>query len=240
MNMVANAIIQQAHALTPLLTTPEIQFPFLALLISGGHTLLLLARSKTSFYTLATTVDESIGNVFDKVAHILSIPWEGLGPGAALERFCSTHTDEPLPEIHPPLPQASRSKLTFSFTGLHSSVERFVTARDGTLDHPTKLALARAFQTAAIGHLEEKVLLGLIWCRQKGVDVRHVVVSGGVASNQFLRHRSVRFICQTSTWFFIKNFAGWMNAFAASIAIIPYSWSSPHLPFAQVRDAYGS
>jgi N6-L-threonylcarbamoyladenine synthase len=166
---------------------------------------LLLARSRTSFQTLATTLDESIGNVFDKIARMLSIPWDGLGPGAALERFCATHTDEPLPEIYPPLPLASKSKLIFSFAGLHSSVERFVTARNGVLDHLTKLALARAFQTAAIGHLEEKLFLGLTWCQKNGIDVRHVVVSGGVASNQLLRQRSALLLLSNLFLFRIKN-----------------------------------
>lgn len=61
------------------------------------------------------------------------------------------------------------------------------------LDTQTKLALARAFQTAAVAQLEEKLTLGLKWCAQKGVQVRHVVVSGGVASNNFLRTRLVIF-----------------------------------------------
>ena len=137
---------------------------------------------------------------------MLFIPWDGLGPGAALEKFCASPSPvEPLPSIQPPLPQASKSKLAFSFSGLHSSVERFVTARNGTLDHPTKLALAREFQTAAFAHLEEKVLLALIWCRQRGIEIRHVIISGGVASNQFLRARSIflipSFEIQNSKWF---------------------------------------
>lgn len=124
---------------------------------------------------------------------MLSIPWDDIGPGAALERFCNTDFPGELPEIEPPLPLASKSKLVFSFSGLHSSVERFITASNGVLNDPTKLALARAFQTAAIGHLEEKVLLGLGLCRQQGVDVKHVVVSGGVASNLFLRERYLEY-----------------------------------------------
>lgn len=180
---------QQAHALTPLLTTPDVAFPFLTLLISGGHTLLLLARSRRSFQTLATTPDESIGNAFDKVSKMLKIGWGKLGPGAALEQFCLTGNDQQLPEIIPKLPGGQPGKLAFSYSGLHSVVERFIAARDGNLDDPTKLALARAFQTAAISQLEEKLLLGLRWCRQNGIVIRDIVVSGGVASNKLLRQR---------------------------------------------------
>ena len=94
-----------------------------------------------------------------------------------------------LPDITPRLPGGQPGKLAFSYSGLHSVVERFIAARDGNLDGPTKLALARAFQTAAVNQLEEKLQLCLHWCRQNGIVIRDIVVSGGVASNQFLRQR---------------------------------------------------
>jgi len=140
---------------------------------------------------LATTPDEPIGNAFDKVCKLLKIPWGKLGPGAALEQLCLNDDHHPLPEITPPLPSGQPGKLAFSYSGLHSGVERYIAARNGELDIPTKLALARAFQTAAVGQLEEKVLLALRWCRQNGVIIRDVVVSGGVASNKFLRQRCI-------------------------------------------------
>lgn len=120
---------------------------------------------------------------------MLKIPWGELGPGAALEQFCLNGDDRQLPEIIPPLPSGQPGKLAFSYSGLHSSVERYIAARNGDLDDPTKLALARAFQAAAVGQLEEKVLSALYWCRQNGVAIKDVVVSGGVASNKFLRQR---------------------------------------------------
>jgi len=112
-----------------------------------------------------------------------------------LEQFCLTGHDQQLPEITPKLPSGQLGKLAFSYSGLHSVVERFITARDGDLDEPTKLALARAFQTAAVSQLEEKLLLGLHWCRQNGIRIRDIVVSGGVASNKFLRQR-LEFACR--------------------------------------------
>jgi len=120
---------------------------------------------------------------------MLKIPWGKLGPGAALEQFCLNDGLYPLPDITPPLPSGQPGKLAFSYSGLHSSVERYIAAWNGDLDTPTKLALARAFQAAAVSQLEEKVLLALHWCRQNGVVIRDVVVSGGVASNKFLRQR---------------------------------------------------
>ncbi|RDX47115.1 glycoprotease [Lentinus brumalis] len=183
----------QAHALTPFLTSPADAlptFPFLTLLVSGGHTLLLLATSPTAFRILATSLDESIGNAFDKVAKLLQIPYSGRAPGAALERFCTSGPavgDEDIPEIHMPRPM--RGRLAFSYTGLHSTVERFLDARRGEIDERTKLGVARSFQKAAVGQLEDKLVLGMRECAQKGIRVRHLVVSGGVASNSFLRER---------------------------------------------------
>ncbi|KAI0666713.1 glycoprotease [Trametes maxima] len=188
----------QAHALTPMLTSQPAdrpEFPFLTILVSGGHTLLLLATSPTAFRILATTLDESIGNAFDKAARMLGIPFGGTAPGAALERFCaskdldgeSNSGGEEVPEIHMPRPMPGR--LAFSYTGLHSTVERFLDARRGELDARTRLGLARSFQRAAVAQLEAKLVLGMRLCVREGVRVRSLVVSGGVASNRYLRER---------------------------------------------------
>ena len=186
---------KQAHALTPILTclSNPPKFPFLTLLVSGGHTLLLLASSTTQFQILATTTDESIGRVFDKVSRLLALPWSSKGPGASLEEFVAASPVED--DLAPSMPRIMPGVLGFSYTGLHSVIERFVTDRGGAvaMDSATKRAVANAFQTAAINQLEEKVGLALRWCRDRGHRVRHLVVSGGVASNSYLRDRCVRF-----------------------------------------------
>ena len=89
------------------------------------------------------------------------------------------------------MPRPMRGRLAFSYTGLHSTVERFLDARRGTLDARTRLGLARSFQRAAVAQLEEKVGLALGACAREGVRVGSLVVSGGVASNAFLRERCV-------------------------------------------------
>lgn len=113
-----------------------------------------------------------------------------MGPGAALEQFCAQSLDASLPDISP-LPRPIKGKLGFSYASLHSYVERYIQFRGGTdnLDLSTKVALARAFQTAAIAHLEDKLSLALNWCADNNINVRDLVVSGGVASNTFLRDR---------------------------------------------------
>ena len=158
---------------------------------------MLLARSPTFFRTLATTGDESIGRAFDSVSKLLKLPWSSLGPGDALEKFCLTSPDlhDSLPDIDLPFPQAVPKRLEFSYACLHSHVERYLAARMGHIDEVEKLALARAFQTAAVEQLEKKVLLGLERCKDMDVSVGHLVVSGGVASNMFLRQRYANISC---------------------------------------------
>ncbi|KAF8550480.1 peptidase M22 glycoprotease [Imleria badia] len=182
----------QAHALTPLLTSPpeeRPQFPFLTLLISGGHTLLVLATSHTAFRILANTVDESVGRTYDKVARMLTMPWGTRGPAAALEEFCRQEkADSGVPEIGPfsvPMP----GQLAFSFSGLHSAVERYIFRSEAPLTEAHKHALGRAFQDGAARQLSDKLVLCHSMLREEGIDVRHVVVSGGVASNLYLRAR---------------------------------------------------
>lgn len=91
-----------AHALTPLLTeeTPP-AFPFLTLLVSGGHTLLVLAHSLERFQILATTLDDSVGNTFDKFARSLELGWQS-APGALVEALAAQATEpstESLPHV---------------------------------------------------------------------------------------------------------------------------------------------
>jgi len=120
---------------------------------------------------------------------MLDLPWSTRGLGASLEAFVAASPAKD--ELAPQMPRTMPGTLSFSFAGLHSAVERFVTARGGSaaLDESTRHALATAFQRAAVGQLEEKVLLALKWCGDQGLGVRHLVVSGGVASNSYLRDR---------------------------------------------------
>ncbi|KAG8956288.1 hypothetical protein FRC04_004368 [Tulasnella sp. 424] len=189
----------QAHALTSLLTESDPpKFPFLTLLVSGGHTLLLLAYSPTRFKILATTVDSAIGQAIDSVARLLKLSWHDengtlIGAGAALERLAASSPPAgvPIPTIKP-FPVAFPNLLSFSFAGPKGEVNRML----GKLppdavekDEGLRIAIARGFQEAAVAQLEEKVKLALRWCDKRGVKVNGLVASGGVASNMYLRER---------------------------------------------------
>ncbi|GJJ06206.1 hypothetical protein Clacol_000395 [Clathrus columnatus] len=160
-------------------------YPFITLLISGGHTLLLLALSSSHFSTLATTVDISIGNAYDRVSHLLGIKWGSLGPGAALEKLCA---DNPVPmhsfhKMKSSLPNPG--ELIFSYSGMLSAFQRYLEniSHDDELTEQRKAEIAWTFQHHAIEQLESKLSLGLKWCDRHGHDIKHVVVSGGVANN---------------------------------------------------------
>ena len=186
----------QAHALTALLTEPPARrpaFPFLTLLVSGGHTLLVLATSPFRFKILADTLDIAVGNAYDKVARALGVPgWGTLGPGAALELFCgempSEQEDTSIPRFRHGM---TRQPDALSFTGPHTQVDRIISRAGGleTLGEATRRDIAREFQREAVGQLVRKTQWALGKCTEHGHTVRHVVVSGGVASNQYLRAR---------------------------------------------------
>lgn len=188
---------KQAHALTPFLALPAEEhpiYPFLTLLVSGGHTLLLLALSSTHFKTLATTCDSSIGNAYDKVSRLLGIKWGSHGPGAALEKFCA---DNPVQETDPSsllgeirVSVPNRGHLMFSYAGIYSAFQRYIEGfLPDNLTHERKVQIAWAFQHHAAEQLEQKLLLGLKWCNNQNYEIRNIVVSGGVASNLYLRKR---------------------------------------------------
>lgn len=195
----------QAHALTPLLTEKEPpNFPFLVLLVSGGHTMLVLARSVTEFRILATTKDDSIGDAFDKVARDLGIPWTS-APGAALEVLAGK--DERREEaLAFPIP--CKGQAIFSYSGLKAAVQRHVESCGGTdMNDAQKAAIAAAFQRAACAQLEDKLSMALrpshvaqdsrnrpyprigLPDGVSGDDIKTLVCSGGVASNAFIRAR---------------------------------------------------
>lgn len=156
--------------------------------MSGGHTLLLLAESQSKFKILVNTVDQAIGRVIDKVSAQIEIPWTSLGPGDALEKYCQGVSEADRVHLGGPILPGRRE---FSFSGLHSQVERYISSHGGiqSFEDAHRRALAYSFQHDAFAQLESKVHLALEYCERKSISVNHLVVSGGVASNQYLRQR---------------------------------------------------
>lgn len=183
----------------PVGSDPYPSFPFLTLLVSGGHTLLLVAHSVDRYTTLATTVDDSIGEAFDKTARELDIPWlpgRAGGPGASLEAYAKGSKSPTRYLSQLPIPmslRATKREMKFSFAGLKSAVTRAVEkekkAGQGIMDDDKRMDLAAGFQHCAITHLCRKVEQGLRDCREKGIQISSLVISGGVGRNATLRQK---------------------------------------------------
>lgn len=174
----------EAHLFAPSLEDPDAEPPFVALLVSGGHTLLLHAEEWGRYRLLGATRDDAVGEAYDKVAKILGLPYPG---GPHVERLAA----EGDPSRHPlPRPMLRRDQrpgdpdyYDFSFSGLKTAVA----VRAAALDAEDRLEderphLAAAFQSAVVDTVVEKTLRAV---RTTGCD--RVLLGGGVSANRGLR-----------------------------------------------------
>lgn len=166
----------EAHLLAASLENPDIEFPYLVLLVSGGHTELILAHALGEYEVLGHTLDDALGEAFDKTAKLMGIPYPG---GAALASLADSWRAEP---IFPPFPRPMTHKqgLDFSFSGLKTHA--LTTWQQSAQDDAARIAIAKAFQDAVVDTLQIK-------CRRalKQTACQRLVVAGGVGANRALR-----------------------------------------------------
>ncbi len=173
----------EAHALTarlPGLVADGAPFPYLLLLVSGGHCQLVDVRGVGDYRRLGGTIDDAVGEAFDKVAKLLGLGWPG---GPALERLAAhgTSTRFPLPR-----PLFGRPGCDFSFSGLKTAVATLVAGYpEGALPASDAADIAASFQQAVADVLADRVGHALAAAPQ----LRLLVVAGGVAANQVIRAR---------------------------------------------------
>jgi N6-L-threonylcarbamoyladenine synthase len=162
----------EGHALSPRLIDPDLAFPYLLLLISGGHCQLLEVRGVGQYRRLATTIDDAVGEAFDKSAKLLGLGYPG---GPALEALAreGVATAVPLPR-----PLVSSGEPHFSFAGLKSAVARAVASGQ---HRPADIAAS--FQAAAVDCLVDRTRLAIA----AAPGVTALVVAGGVAANGAVR-----------------------------------------------------
>ena len=166
----------EGHLLAPLLEPDPPEFPFVALLVSGGHTLLARVAGVGRYEILGSSLDDAAGEAFDKTAKLLGLGYPGGPQLAAL-------AERGRPDAFRfPRPLTERPGLDFSFSGLKTAV--VVALRDRVLDEQTRADAARAFEEAVVDTL-------VIKCRRalEAGDVRTLVVAGGVGANRRLRAR---------------------------------------------------
>ncbi len=162
----------EGHALSPRLADPLLQFPYLLLLVSGGHCQLLLVESVGRYRRLGTTIDDALGEAFDKTAKILGLGFPG---GPAVERLAREGDARKVPL---PRPLLGSAEPHFSFAGLKSAVLRAHQA--GTY---ADADIAAAFQQAAIDCVIDRTRKAL----DRIETPTALVVAGGVAANQAVR-----------------------------------------------------
>jgi len=171
----------EAHALTVGLTQ-GLRPPYLLLLVSGGHTQLLLVRDVGCYRRLGTTIDDALGEAFDKTAKLLGLTQPG---GPAVERSGRGGRPE---RFALPRPMLGRAEPHFSFAGLKTAVRQQAQALAPLSDEDVA-DLCAAFELAAAQSVADRVRLGMAMARAQLEPLarRHLVVSGGVAANRRLR-----------------------------------------------------
>jgi len=164
----------EGHLLAPLLEPDPPAFPFVALLVSGGHSQLMRVTDVGAYETLGETLDDAAGEAFDKTAKLLGLGYPG---GPAISRLAETGVSE---RFKLPRPMLHSGDLNFSFSGLKTAV--LTLANNQPDDRQTIADIARAFQDAIVEVLTTKALAAL---GQTGL--KRLVVAGGVGANRQLR-----------------------------------------------------
>ncbi|EGV30862.1 O-sialoglycoprotein endopeptidase [Thiorhodococcus drewsii AZ1] len=170
----------EGHLLAPLIETPAPEFPFVALLVSGGHTQLVDVAGIGEYRVLGESLDDAAGEAFDKTAKILGLPYPG-GPELAK---LAEHGDPA--RFRFPRPMTDRPGLEFSFSGLKTFALNCLRTELPKAEDPeqTRADIARAFEEAVVDTL-------VIKCRRalKTAGRRRLVLAGGVSANRRLRER---------------------------------------------------
>ena len=162
----------EGHALSPRLSDRTLQFPYLLLLVSGGHCQILLVRGPGDYARLATTIDDAAGEAFDKTAKLLGLGYPG---GPQVEKAAAQGNPKAVPL---PRPLLGTAEPHFSFAGLKSAVMRAV--QSGQYSKPD---IAASFQQAVIDCLIDRTRRALT----QADGITALVVAGGVAANQAIR-----------------------------------------------------
>jgi N6-L-threonylcarbamoyladenine synthase len=171
----------EGHLLAPLLEPDPPAFPFLALLVSGGHTQLVDVAALGQYRILGETLDDAAGEAFDKTAKLLGLPYPG---GAALASLAEQGSRG---RFDFPRPMLDRPGLDFSFSGLKTAAR--VALHGRAMDDAVRADVARAFQEAVVDTLAEK-------CRRalRATGHERLVIAGGVGANRALRTRLMEIV----------------------------------------------
>lgn len=166
----------EGHLLAAQLEVESPEFPFLGLLVSGGHTELIAASEFGRYQTIGETLDDAVGEAFDKTAKLLGLPYPG---GAALAKLAEQGNPQ---RFTFPKPLLQKANLDFSFSGLKTFARN--TLQTEGCDMQTKADIAYAFQHAVVATLSKKCERALLQ-----TQLKTLVIAGGVGANTALRQQ---------------------------------------------------
>ncbi|AUJ71138.1 MULTISPECIES: tRNA (adenosine(37)-N6)-threonylcarbamoyltransferase complex transferase subunit TsaD [Pseudoalteromonas] len=169
----------EGHLLAPMLEDDKPEFPFVALLVSGGHTMMVKVSGIGEYEVLGESVDDAAGEAFDKTAKLLGLDYPG---GPMLAKMA---TQGQAGRFTFPKPMTDRPGLDFSFSGLKTAAANTIRNEGG--DEQTKADIAHAFQTAVVETLAIKCKRAL-----KETGIKSLVIAGGVSANTELRQKLER------------------------------------------------
>ncbi|MEM1040783.1 MAG: tRNA (adenosine(37)-N6)-threonylcarbamoyltransferase complex transferase subunit TsaD [Pseudomonadota bacterium] len=180
----------EGHALTARLTD-GVAFPYLLLLVSGGHTQILLVRGLGDYRRWATTIDDALGEAFDKTGKLLGLAYPG---GPNVERMALNGDPK---EYAFPRPLSGRDTLNMSFSGLKTAVRHAIETADVT--EQIKADICASFQAAVADILADRVQRSFNRFERELGGTATLVVAGGVAANTLLRNR-LQTVCDEHSW----------------------------------------
>ncbi len=172
----------EGHLLAPMLEDDKPEYPFLALLVSGGHTLLVAVQGLGAYEVLGESVDDAVGEAFDKTAKLMGLDYPG---GPRLAKLAEQGTKG---RFKFPRPMTDKPGLNFSFSGLKTFAANTLRAQvnlaNEQMDEQLKADIAYAFQEAAVDTL-------MIKCKRalKQTGLKNIVLAGGVSANKELREK---------------------------------------------------
>lgn len=175
----------EGHALSPRLTDTEITFPYLLLLVSGGHCQLIIVEDIGQYRRIGTTIDDAAGEAFDKVAKLLGLGYPG---GPAIEKAAGRGNGS---KHCLPRPLKGRAGCDFSFSGLKTAVLHIAESLGDYLDEAARNDIAASFQAAVGDVMADRVGHAIAHYREMRPQGGDLVIAGGVAANQALRARLV-------------------------------------------------
>lgn len=191
----------EAHILMARLENPDLKFPFLSLLVSGGHCQILKCLGIGRYSVMGGTLDDSLGEAFDKTARLLGLPVGG-GGGPAVEALAKEGNSTSVPLT---IPLQQRKDCDFSYAGLKTNVRRAAEkiAEERGVETPADLPIedkaniAASFQNIAIKHLEQRLNRAISMIEEE--EMKSLALVGGVAANMELRSR-LEALCEKHGW----------------------------------------